>query len=97
YVTVGSVPSSGAGDLGAALNPFEVSLAEGRGNDKARDQIGLPSGFTVTDLDRRRRVLERLDRRMREFESAGLPQQLDRFQQEALDILRSDKINKSLD
>jgi hypothetical protein len=97
YVTVGAVPSPGAGDLGAGLNPFEVSLAEGRGNDNAPDRIGLPLGFTVTDLDRRRRVLERLDRRMREFESVGLPQQLDRFQQEALDILRSDKINKSLD
>jgi hypothetical protein len=97
YVTVGTVPSPGAGDLGAALNPFEVSLTEGRGSDTARDRIGLPSGFTVADLERRRCVLERLDRRMREFDSAGLPPQLDRFQQEALDILRSDKINKSLD
>jgi hypothetical protein len=96
YLTLGAVGSSGAGGLGAALNPFAVAAADGR-EKKRSDQLGLPDGFTVSDLDRRQQVLARLDQRMRLLESAELLQQLDRYQQQALDILRSDKINQAMD
>jgi uncharacterized protein (DUF1501 family) len=97
YMTMGAVGSSGAGDLGAALNPFAVAASGGRGQGKRTNQLGLPDGFTVSDLARRQQVLARLDQRMRSLEAAELPQQLDRFQQQALDILRSDKINQAMD
>lgn len=97
YMTLGTVGSSGVGDLGAALNPFAIAAAGGGGSKKRSNQLGLPDGFTVSDLDRRQQVLARLDQRMRVLEAAELPQQLDRFQQHALDILRSDKINQAMD
>jgi len=97
YATIGAIPSAGAGDLGSDLNPFEISMAGARRGEQQRsDRLGLPDGFSVSDLERRERVLARLDERMRRYD-AELPWQLDRFQQQALDILRSDKINKALD
>jgi len=97
YLTLGAVATSGAGDLGAALNPFAIAAARGRGEERRSDELGLPSGFTVIDLERRQQVLARLDQRMRSRDGAELPQQLDRFQQQALEMLRSDKINQALD
>jgi hypothetical protein len=98
YAAIGAVPSAGAGDLGSDLNPLEISTVGARRGEQPRsDRLGLPDGFTVSDLERRRQVLARLDERMRRFEAAELPRRLDRFQQQALDILRSDKINKALD
>jgi hypothetical protein len=98
YAAIGAVPSAGAGDLGSDLNPIEISIA-GRvpGEQPQSNRLGLPDGFTVTDLARRERVLARLDERMRRFEGAELSWQLDRFQKQALSILRTDKINKALD
>lgn len=86
----------GAGELGTALNPFEFSM-EHQDADRAKGGIGLPSDFTVADLDRRERVLERVDRRMQALDASPLPRQLGLFRREALEILRSDKINKALD
>jgi len=92
YMTIGDVPAAGAGDVGVACNPFAINAGGTTGGG-----IGLPDGFTVADLQRRELVLKQLDRRMREFESAEFPRQLSRFQEQALDILRSDRINKALD
>ena len=97
YVTIGAVPSAKAGDLGSDLNPFEISVPGARRGEQPRsNRLGLPEGFSSSDLERRERILARLDERMRRYD-AELPWQLDRFQQQALDILRSDKINKALD
>jgi uncharacterized protein (DUF1501 family) len=97
YLTLGAVATSGAGDLGGALNPFGIAAAREHSEEKRVNQLGLPSGFTVNDLERRQQVLARLDQRMRSRQAAELPQQLDRFQQQALEMLRSDKINQALD
>jgi hypothetical protein len=96
YSTIGAVPSAGSGDLGTALNPFQITGIGARRDDKRTDWLGLPDGFTVADLQRRERILARLDERMRRLDASELPRQLDRFQQQALDILRSDKINQAL-
>jgi hypothetical protein len=72
------------------------TVGQGREERNSGDKIGLPAGFTAADLDRRRRLLNRLDRKLDGFPSADLPPQLDRFEQEALEILRSDKINQAL-
>jgi hypothetical protein len=97
YSTIGAVPSAGAGDLGSSHGPFEISAVGARRGQNQTDPLGLPDGFTVTDLERRQRVLARLDERMKRLAASELPEQLQRFQQQALDILRSDKINKALD
>lgn len=96
FMSVGSPPSLGAGELGTALNPFEFSMAEQQPSMAATSGVGLPAGFSSLDLERRQRVLERIDRPMRAFDTSPLPRQLSRFQGEALDVLRSDRINKAL-
>jgi hypothetical protein len=95
YMAIGDVPSSGAGDLGAVYNPFAVA-ATGTNGLASAERIGLPEGFTVSDLQRREKVLARLDRQRAAFDQADLPKQLDRYQRQAFDILRSDRINKAL-
>lgn len=97
YMAIGDVPSSGAGDLGAVFNPFALAAQGSSGGPQSSERIGLPEGFTVTDLERRAKVLARLDRQRAAFEAADLPRQLDRYQRRAIDILRSDRINKALD
>ena len=93
----GTVPSSGAGDLGASFNPLEVAPSEGRNSDKTNESFGLPDDFTKPALERRNQVLQRLDRRFDQLRSTNLPRQLEQFQQDALEILRSDKIRSALD
>jgi hypothetical protein len=97
YFAIGGVASAGAGELGTALNPFEISgVGPRRNKEKNQTLLGLPEGFTVEDLSRRQQVLARIDERMRLLEASPLSRELDRFQQQALDILRSDKVNKAL-
>jgi len=97
YFAIGGIASAGAGELGTALNPFEISGAGPRRNKETNPTLlGLPEGFTVEDLSRRQQVLARIDERMRVLEVSPLSRELDRFQQQALDILRSDKVNKAL-
>lgn len=95
-IVLGQVPSAGAGELGAVYNPFEVTLAGGQQGATTVETIGLPEGFSVADLERRQRVLERLDQRL-DRDVAGVPQQLRQFQQDALEILRADTIRTALD
>jgi hypothetical protein len=97
YATISAVPSAGAGDFGASADPFEISGLASRGeNRKASDRFGLPAGFTIDDLKRREGIRVKLDERMRQREGSELPRELDRFQQQAIDILLSDKMNKAL-
>lgn len=96
-VSVGTVPSSGAGDLGANFNPLEVTPSDGRSGDRVRESIGLPDGFTRSDLERRKDVLQRLDQKFDQLGSTTLTRQLGQFQQDSLEILRSDKIREALD
>jgi hypothetical protein len=96
YMTMGSVPAAGAGDLGAADDPFELVSVSGPRGQTEGDVIGLPAGFTAADLERRRTLLQRIDRKFDGLTDADLPKQLDRFEQQAFEILRSDKINQAL-
>jgi hypothetical protein len=98
YFAIGGVASAGAGELGTALNPFEISgIGPRRNKENNPTLLGLPEGFSVEDLSRRQQVLARINERMRVLEASPLSRELDRFQQQAIDILRSDKVNKALD
>jgi hypothetical protein len=88
--------AGGAGYLGAAHNPFEVAAGPNRGRLTV-EGIALPDGFTASDLARRDRLRDRFDARFRALDEADLPASLDRFHQQALDILRSDKTRKAFD
>lgn len=88
---------NGAGYLGASHNPFAVSFAEGRsGRGPVRvESVSLPNGFTVSDLESGVKLRDQIDQRFRTLDDADLPASLNKFQQQSLDILRSDKINKA--
>jgi len=90
-----------SGYLGTAYNPFEV---EGGGGGKGQNLslrvrgVSLPGNFTLSDLDDRNKLLENFDSNFKALDnSADLAAGLDKFHQQALDILRSDKTKKAFD
>jgi hypothetical protein len=103
YISIGQQPNSGAGELGAAFGPFEVSpmnrvsSSTNPAEKQTATSIGLPPGFTPADLERRQAVLTRLDARMNGPDGSDLVKQLGQFSLQAFDILKSDKINSALD
>jgi hypothetical protein len=88
--------SGNAGFLGAAYNPFQIEAGQGRGSPNL-DGISLPAGFTVSQLVRREQLRDRLDARLRKLDTDPTSASLNRFQQQALDILRSDKTRRAFD
>ncbi len=96
YMTMGTVPSPQAGDLGTAYDPFALAAASGQQEPSEGDVIGLSAGFTAADLDRRRKLLQQIDRKLDGRPTTDLPAQLDRFEAQAFEILRSDRINQAL-
>ncbi len=100
YVTFGTLrggAAGGAGYLGTSYNPFEVEGAAGRGQLRVRG-ISLPNDFSVSDLDDRNQLLENFDAGFKALDkSADVAAGLDKFHQQALDILRSDKTKKAFD
>jgi hypothetical protein len=85
-----------AGYLGAAFNPFEVEAAGNRTQVRVQG-VSLPDGFTLSDLQNRNKLLESFDEKFKALDDADLPASLDKFHQQALDILRSDKTKKAFD
>jgi uncharacterized protein (DUF1501 family) len=83
---------AGSGFLGAACNPLEVEAGRAR-----LDGIALPDGFSTLQLDTRSRLRNQLDARFRAVDETAIPATLDRFQQQALDILRADRTRQALD
>jgi hypothetical protein len=100
YVTFSSVRGTGfrggAGYLGTAYNPFEVQGNPEQGRLKVPG-VSLPDGFSLEDLKDRARLMKTFDERFKALDREDLPASLDKFQQQALDILRSDKTKKAFD
>src|SRR5262249_18344914 len=88
--------TGGAGFLGPAYNPFEVEGGPDRGRIRV-EGIALPDGLTVDQLTSRKQLRDRLAVSFKALDEADGPASLDRFQQQALDILRSDKTRKAFD
>lgn len=85
-----------AGFLGPAYNPFEVE-GSGARTKVSVEGISLPDGFTVDQLTERNKLRDQFDARFKALDDAEAPASLDRFQQQALDILRSDKTRRAFD
>jgi hypothetical protein len=88
-------PSAG-GYLGTTCDAFNADLG-GRNSASRVDGISLPSGFTAEQLTDRDRLRGAFDNKFRSLDDADLPVTLDRFQQQAVDILRSDRIRTAFD
>lgn len=100
YVTFSSLRANGftgnAGYLGPAYNPFEVQGNPAADKLQVRG-VTLPEKFSLKDLDDRDRLMKTFDESFKEFDKADLPASLDKFHQQALDILRSDKTRRAFD
>lgn len=97
YVTIGRPRGAGSGYLGAAHNPFLVQSGGFRGRLRASN-VTLPKGFTIKDLSERDKLRRALDDRFAQWEQSDeLLSGLGKFQLQALDILRTDRIGKALD
>ncbi len=104
YVTFGRAGPGNAGYLGPAYNPFEVEgnpgNGQGRGNGNGPLRVrgvSLPNGFSLTDLEDRNRLREEIDAGFRAFDQSDAGAGIDRFQQQALDILRDNKTQRAFD
>jgi hypothetical protein len=92
----GSGFTGGAGFLGPAYNPFEVESG-GAGGKLRVEGISLPDSFPIDQLMERKKLRDRFDARFKALDEAEVPASLDRFQQQAVDILRSDKTRRAFD
>jgi len=88
---------SGPGRLGAAFGPLRLELGSGLAAGAPIEGVSLPDALPVAELNDRDRLRRRLDRSFAALDRSALPKQLDRFQQQALDVLRSDKVRCALD
>jgi hypothetical protein len=86
----------GAGFLGATCEAFTAEVGSARGAARV-EGVALPAGFTAKQLEDRDRLRESFDTKFRSFDETELPAGLDRFQQQAVDILRSDRVRKAFD
>src|SRR5262245_34253316 len=100
YVTFSELRNGSAGQagyLGTGHNPFIGGGGNGKGamNLSVRG-ISLPPNFTLEELDKRDKLLQKLDGGLRTQDaSADLVEGLDSFHKQALDILRSDRTKKA--
>jgi hypothetical protein len=93
------------GFLGTPCNPFNADLGGGRRGEQFGEGravakvegVSLPAGFTPEQLSDRDHLRQALDTKFRSLDESDLPAGYDRFQQQAVDILRSDRVRKAFD
>jgi hypothetical protein len=87
------------GRLGGAYRPLKIDLSGGPGTVRPLlpEGLSLPDTLPVAELEDRERLRRQLDRSLARLDRTEVPARLDRFQQQALDILRSDKVRRALD
>jgi hypothetical protein len=97
YFTIGEAASSGAGYLGAAHDPFRAAATRSEGAD-ALNGVVLPEGMTRKQLEDRRRFRDIFNAHfLRHHADADLVGTLSKFQQDAYEILASNRIGNAFD
>ncbi|MBL8797341.1 MAG: DUF1501 domain-containing protein [Planctomycetia bacterium] len=88
--------SSGAGYLGVAYNSFSVNADPSSAKFNVR-AISLPDGTSIERVNRRNGLLDRLDQTFDGQPGDETISGLDRFQQQAYDIVRSPRARRAFD
>jgi hypothetical protein len=88
--------TTGPGYLGTAYAAFEVEGAPGRGRLRVPG-VSLPADFSLDELADRDRLRNTFDAAFRALDRTEVPASLDKFHQQALDILRSNKTRQAFD
>ena len=85
--SIGLVPGyNGAAYLGTSYNPFQVGGDPNSPNFTVRN-LELPGGVTMAQLEDRRVLLEQFDEMRRDLDRSGTMSSMDRFQQEAYEMV----------
>ena len=85
--TVGIRPGYLSGAyLGTSYNPFQVNSDPNRPNFTVQN-LGLPGGVTVEQLENRRNLLSTFDTMSRDLDQSGTIGTMDHFQQEAFEMI----------
>jgi hypothetical protein len=88
--------TAGSGYLGTGYAAFEVESGPDRGRLRVPG-VALPADFSLDELANRERLRNRFDAAFRALDRTDLPASLNKFHQQALDILGSDKTRKAFD
>ncbi len=91
------VPGTGAAHLGVAYKPFETQADPASGGPFKLPNFELAGGLTVNRLGTRRDLLRDLDSLRSGLDARGDMQALDRFGQQAWQILCSDAAQRAFD
>jgi len=96
YMDLSGLNYGKAGYLGTANDPFIVDNFRAASTRNSKSQFDLPDGFTVGDLTRRSDLLKKLETGFRRFDETPRATEMKRFQQQAVDILRTGKTREAL-
>jgi hypothetical protein len=91
------VPGTGPAYLGVAHKPFETLADPAKPGPFRIPNFDLPAGLTAERLGERRQLLSSFDELRRDVDSSGQMQALDRFKQQAWDILTSPAARDAFD
>lgn len=86
----------GAQYLGVQHNPFETESDPNNPNFTVRN-LNLASGLTLKRLEDRRTLLKEFDRLRRDIDCTGAMNAMDRFEQQAYELVSGDRVRKAFD
>jgi hypothetical protein len=95
--SVGLVPGYNSGAyLGTAYNPFQTGGDPNSPRFSVRN-LTLPGGVTLAQLEDRKRLLASFDTLRRDIDRTGTADSLDRFQQEAYELISGPAARRAFD
>lgn len=86
----------GGNYLGAEHNPFEVGTDPNRANFSVKN-VTLPKGLSLDRLESRRELNATLDKFQRSAERTGIVDAMDRFDQQAFEMVTGPRARKAFD
>lgn len=96
-MTVGRRPGyQGGAFLGVANNPFETGADPNNANFQVQN-VKLPGGVSQERAKERKSLVSRLDRVRRDVDASGLMEGIDRFNQQAFDMVTGQEAAKAFD
>ena len=91
------LPGAGPGFLGVAYKPFETQADPANAGPFSVPNFSLPSGVTLEQVGDRRHLLRSFDTIRRDLDNSGQLNALDRYNQQAWDILTSNVARDAFD
>ena len=97
YVAVPRAPrSTAAAYLGVQYNPFETAGDPNQKGFKVRN-LNMTGGVTVDRLQNRRELMKKFDTMRRDSDASGLVSGMDKFSQQAFELMTSPKVQDAFD